>query len=215
MLQVKEKYECRHPVEEWKYDLRIRYYPKDFAILATEDAFSFDFLYRQVHIGLYIEKLPNFYYLTNFLLCYMYFLLHQVQMDYLLSDGPWDQELAVHLAGFQLHKIFCTQMGTEKKQGLENLDREGELEKYFPPSVILNAKRKALKRAIQHRFKKNAHMSERECILKFLSGVMSSWDFTVEKFSCELSVSAMFLFFILMLMFDETLILEFVFHLSD
>uniref|UniRef100_A0A8C7ZVT1 non-specific protein-tyrosine kinase n=1 Tax=Oryzias sinensis TaxID=183150 RepID=A0A8C7ZVT1_9TELE len=44
---VREKYEKKHPQEEWRYELRIRYFPKGYISHFCEDKPSLNYLYHQ------------------------------------------------------------------------------------------------------------------------------------------------------------------------
>ncbi|MEQ2158366.1 hypothetical protein GOODEAATRI_011560, partial [Goodea atripinnis] len=44
---VRERYEKQHPQEEWRYELRIRYFPKGYLSHFSEDKPSLNYLYHQ------------------------------------------------------------------------------------------------------------------------------------------------------------------------
>lgn len=50
MYQVQEKYLKKHPMCEWKFELRIRYVPTDLLDMHERDIVTFVYYYDQVKI---------------------------------------------------------------------------------------------------------------------------------------------------------------------
>ena len=48
MTQVRDRYEKRHPHNEWQYELRVRYVPRDMKELLEKDRVTFYYFYDQV-----------------------------------------------------------------------------------------------------------------------------------------------------------------------
>ncbi|XP_065332952.1 focal adhesion kinase 1 isoform X2 [Cloeon dipterum] len=160
MHQVQEKYERRHPTSEWRYELRVRYLPKKMSDLWEQDKVTF-----------------NYYY-------------DQVRNDYLSADLPTtlDHEVAVQLGCLHMRYYFSnmTNMSLEKKVNLEYLEREVGFSKFIPRSVLKTAKPKALRKSIQHYFKKYASLSEESLLFQFFDLLRGIYRFDEEKFSCDL-----------------------------
>ncbi|KAF4528011.1 hypothetical protein B566_EDAN002194 [Ephemera danica] len=160
MYQVQEKYEKRHPASEWRYELRVRYLPKRMTDLYEQDKVTF-----------------NYYY-------------DQVRFDYLSADLPTtlDHEIAVQLGCLQMRYYFInmTNMALDKKVNLEYLEREVGLHKFLPRSVLRAAKPKALRKLIQHYFKKFANLSEENLLFNFLDLLRGIYRYDEERFSCDL-----------------------------
>ena len=52
MTQVRERYEKRYPHNEWQYELRVRYVPRDMKELLEKDRVTFYYFYDQVSLRL-------------------------------------------------------------------------------------------------------------------------------------------------------------------
>ncbi|XP_022258022.1 focal adhesion kinase 1-like, partial [Limulus polyphemus] len=48
MYQVLEKYQSRHPADQWRYDLRVRYLPQDLREIFEKDRVTFQYFYEQI-----------------------------------------------------------------------------------------------------------------------------------------------------------------------
>ena len=48
MTQARERYEKHHPHNEWQYELRVRYVPRDMKELLEKDRVTFYYFYDQV-----------------------------------------------------------------------------------------------------------------------------------------------------------------------
>ncbi|XP_059485924.1 focal adhesion kinase 1 isoform X2 [Neocloeon triangulifer] len=160
MYQVQEKYERKHPTSEWRYELRVRYLPKKMSDLWEQDKVTF-----------------NYYY-------------DQIRHDYLSADLPTtlDHEVTVQLGCLQMRYYFInlTNMSLDKKVNLEYLEREVGFHKFLPRSVLKTAKPKALRKSIQHYFKKYASLSEESLLFQFFDLLRGIYRFDEERFSCDL-----------------------------
>lgn len=60
MQQVYEKYIKKHPSSEWRYELRVRYFPSSLQDLCERDNVTFYFYYDQVSGALVNGDTVNF-----------------------------------------------------------------------------------------------------------------------------------------------------------
>lgn len=160
MHQVQERFEKIHPLNEWRYELRIRYLPLNLNQLYEKDKVTF------------------------------YFYYDQVRNDYLSSEvgARIDQETAVQLCCLEIRNYFkdMPQIALDKKSNLEYLEREVGLQKFVPRAVLDAAKPKSLRKMIQAQFKRVAQLSEPECMFKFFDLLRTQYMFHQEKFVCTL-----------------------------
>lgn len=162
MQQVYEKYIKKHPSSEWRYELRIRYFPSSFQDLCEKDNVTF------------------------------YFYYDQVRQEYLSqSHLRIDQEIAVTLCCLEIRKYFkdMPQYALDKKSNFEYLEKEVGMHKFVPQSILNTIKSKSLRKNIQTQFKKYVTMSVDECMLKFLEILKVYYQFDQEKFQVELGSS--------------------------
>uniref|UniRef100_T1IYC0 non-specific protein-tyrosine kinase n=1 Tax=Strigamia maritima TaxID=126957 RepID=T1IYC0_STRMM len=172
MYQVHEKYESRHPQDEWRlenslvlvlgglmYELRIRYFPHNLHKLYEKDKFTF------------------------------YYLYDQIKCDYLKTDvNNVDPEIAVQLCCIEIRRFFKDMpiIALDKKSNFEYLEKEIGLHKFLPQSVLASMKPKTLRKSIQHHFKKFANLSEIECMFYFVDLLDSVKKCNQETFKCAL-----------------------------
>jgi len=64
--------------------------------------------------------------------------------------------------------------------------------KFLPRSVLKTAKPKALRKSIQHYFKKYASLSQESLLFQFFDLLRGIYRFDEERFSCDLGVSVTF-----------------------
>ncbi|CAH0551901.1 unnamed protein product [Brassicogethes aeneus] len=162
MQQVHEKYLKKHPNSEWRYDLRIRYLPKSLKELYDKDKVTFHYYYDQVKHDYYTE-------------------LHK----------KVEQEVAVQLCCLEIRKYFkdSPQNILDKKSSFEYLEREVGMQKFVPNSVLDKMKSKSLRKSIQSHFKKFSHMTDVECMFKFLEILKLHTNFDQERFRVDFGSS--------------------------
>ncbi|XP_078542806.1 focal adhesion kinase 1 isoform X3 [Lissotriton helveticus] len=159
---VREKYECAHPPEEWKYELRLRYLPKGFLNQFTEDKPTLNFFYQQV------------------------------KNDYMMEIADQvDQEIALKLGCLEIRRSYWEMRGNalEKKSNYEVLEKDVGLKRFFPKSLLDSVKAKTLRKLIQQTFRQFANLNREESILKFFEILSPVYRFDKECFKCALGSS--------------------------
>ncbi|KAL3288796.1 hypothetical protein HHI36_003230 [Cryptolaemus montrouzieri] len=162
MQQVYEKYIKKHPSSEWRYELRVRYFPSSLQDLCEKDNVTF------------------------------YFYYDQVRQDYLSHPHlRIDQDIAVQLCCLEIRKYFkdMPQIALDKKSNFEYLEKEVGMHKFVPQTILNTMKSKSLRKSIQAQFKKYVGLSVDECMLKFLEILKVYFQFNQEKFKVELGSS--------------------------
>ncbi|KAM4568259.1 focal adhesion kinase 1-like isoform 9-T9 [Fundulus diaphanus] len=159
---VRERYEKQHPQEEWRYELRIRYFPKGFLSHFSEDKPSLNYLY------------------------------HQVKSDYMqhLADQV-DQDVALKLGCLEIRRFFREMPGNalDKKSNYELLEKDVGLRRFFPKSLLDSLKAKTLRKQIQQTFKQFANLNDEQSIHKFFEIISPIYPFDKECFKCALGSS--------------------------
>ncbi|XP_041358012.1 focal adhesion kinase 1-like isoform X2 [Gigantopelta aegis] len=162
MYQVRQKYESKHPEEEWRYELRVRYLPKNFQELYSKDKVTF------------------------------YYLYDQVRNDYMRDIAEHiDHDIAVRLGCIEMRRFFkdMPQVALDKKSNFEYLEKEVGLKRFLPKSVIEGMKPKSLRKLIQQHFRNYAQLTESECVYKFFETLFTVRKFNHERFKCALGSS--------------------------
>ncbi|XP_057691522.1 focal adhesion kinase 1-like isoform X5 [Corythoichthys intestinalis] len=162
VCHVREKYEKQHPQEEWRYDLRMRYFPKGYLSHFSEDKPSLNYLY------------------------------HQVKSDYMqhIADQV-DQEVALKLGCLEIRRFFRDMPGNalDKKSNYELLEKDVGLRRFFPKSLLDSLKAKTLRKHIQQTFKQFANLNDEQSIHKFFEIISPIYHFDKECFKCALGSS--------------------------
>lgn len=141
MAKVQEKYLRKHPLSEWRFELKMRYFPANIQDLYARDKVTFVFFFDQIRS----EYLSN----TN---------IHI------------DQDAAVQLCCLEIRRYFIDlpQIALDKKSDFEYLERELGMQRFVPVKVLETFKPKTLRKSILASYKKYAHLNELECRFKFL-----------------------------------------------
>uniref|UniRef100_A0A3B3UDY2 Focal adhesion kinase 1 n=1 Tax=Poecilia latipinna TaxID=48699 RepID=A0A3B3UDY2_9TELE len=159
---VRERFEKQHPQEEWRYELRIRYFPKGYLSHFSEDKPSLNYLY------------------------------HQVKSDYMqhLADQV-DQDVALKLGCLEIRRFFREMPGNalDKKSNYELLEKDVGLRRFFPKSLLDSLKAKTLRKQIQQTFKQFANLNDEQSIHKFFEIITPIYPFDKECFKCALGSS--------------------------
>uniref|UniRef100_A0A3Q3GN67 Focal adhesion kinase 1 n=1 Tax=Kryptolebias marmoratus TaxID=37003 RepID=A0A3Q3GN67_KRYMA len=159
---VRERYEKQHPQEEWRYELRIRYFPKGYLSHFSEDKPSLNYLY------------------------------HQVKSDYMqqIADQV-DQDVALKLGCLEIRRFFREMPGNalDKKSNYELLEKDVGLRRFFPKSLLDSLKAKTLRKQIQQTFKQFANLNDEQSIHKFFEILSPIFPFDKECFKCALGSS--------------------------
>ncbi|XP_061772119.1 focal adhesion kinase 1-like isoform X2 [Nerophis ophidion] len=159
---VREKYEKQHPQEEWRYELRMRYFPKGYLSHFSEDKPSLNYLY------------------------------HQVKSDYMqhIADQV-DQDIALKLGCLEIRRFFREMPANalDKKSNYELLEKDVGLRRFFPKSLLDSLKAKALRKQIQQTFKQFANLNDEQSIHKFFEIISPIYHFDKECFKCALGSS--------------------------
>ncbi|XP_047217663.1 focal adhesion kinase 1-like isoform X9 [Girardinichthys multiradiatus] len=159
---VRERYEKQHPQEEWRYELRIRYFPKGYLSHFSEDKPSLNYLY------------------------------HQVKSDYMLHLADQvDQDVALKLGCLEIRRFFREMPGNalDKKSNYELLEKDVGLRRFFPKSLVDSLKAKTLRKQIQQTFKQFANLNDEQSIHKFFEIISPIYPFDKECFKCALGSS--------------------------
>ncbi|XP_067128351.1 LOW QUALITY PROTEIN: focal adhesion kinase 1-like [Centruroides vittatus] len=158
MYQVIEKYKSFNSLDEWRYELRVRYLLEDIHELFNKDKVTFQYFYEQV------------------------------KNDYLRLESGIDQDLALQLCCIEIRRFFkdMTHVALDKKSNFEYLERDVGLHKFLPSSVITGNKPKTLRKLIQGHFKKFSSLNETDCMFKFLELIGSVMKYDRETFKCAL-----------------------------
>ncbi|XP_062622322.1 focal adhesion kinase 1-like isoform X3 [Saccostrea cucullata] len=158
MYQVRQKYESSHPPEEWRYELRVRYLPKNIADLYTRDKVTFFYLYDQVRND------------------YMRDIAESIEPD-----------VAIRLGCIEMRRFFkdMPQVALDKKSNFEYLEKEIGFKRFLPKSVTDSMKSKNLRKLIQNHFKQYAQLKEHECVYKFFETLGTVNKFDQERFRCN------------------------------
>ncbi|KAK7887223.1 hypothetical protein WMY93_026844 [Mugilogobius chulae] len=159
---VREKYEKQHPQEEWRYELRMRYFPKGYLSHFSEDKPSLNYLY------------------------------HQVKSDYMLHIADQvDQDVALKLGCLEIRRFFREMPGNalDKKSNYELLEKDVGLRRFFPKSLLDSLKAKTLRKQIQQTFKQFANFNDEQSIHKFFEILTPIYRFDKECFKCALGSS--------------------------
>ncbi|XP_055084191.1 focal adhesion kinase 1-like isoform X4 [Periophthalmus magnuspinnatus] len=159
---VREKYEKQHPQEEWRYELRMRYFPKGYLSHFSEDKPSLNYLY------------------------------HQVKSDYMLHMADqMDQDVALKLGCLEIRRFFREMPGNalDKKSNYELLEKDVGLRRFFPKSLLDSLKAKTLRKQIQQTFKQFANFNDEQSIHKFFEILTPIYRFDKECFKCALGSS--------------------------
>uniref|UniRef100_A0A8C6WX95 Focal adhesion kinase 1 n=1 Tax=Neogobius melanostomus TaxID=47308 RepID=A0A8C6WX95_9GOBI len=159
---VREKYEKQHPQEEWRYELRMRYFPKGYLSHFSEDKPSLNYLY------------------------------HQVKSDYMLHMADQvDQDVALKLGCLEIRRFFREMPGNalDKKSNYELLEKDVGLRRFFPKGLLDSLKAKTLRKQIQQTFKQFANFNDEQSIHKFFEILTPIYRFDKECFKCALGSS--------------------------
>lgn len=159
MGEVRGKHEALYPADEWKYQLRVRYFPKDLRELYTRDKVTFFYLYDQV------------------------------KNDYLQHNSEKaDEDTAFRLGVLEMRRYFkdMPQIALDKKSNFEYIEKEVGLTKFIPKDVLDNMKSKVLRKTIHGYFKQYASLSEVECCYTFFEILSKLHRFDLESFRCSL-----------------------------
>ncbi|XP_047667802.1 focal adhesion kinase 1 isoform X7 [Tachysurus fulvidraco] len=159
---VRERYERRHPQDEWRYELRIRYLPKSFLKQFTEDPPALNYFY------------------------------HQVRSDYMMEAADQvDQDVALKLGCLEIRRFFREMPGNalDKKSNYELLEKDVGLRRFFPKSLLDSVKPKSLRKSIQQTFKLFANLNDEQSIVKFFEILSPIYRFDKECFKCALGSS--------------------------
>lgn len=157
--EVRGKHEALYPADEWKYQLRVRYFPKDLKELYTRDKVTF------------------------------FYLFDQVKNDYLQHNSEKaDEDTAFRLGVLEMRRYFkdMPQIALDKKSNFEYIEKEVGLTKFIPKAVLENMKSKLLRKTIHGYFKQYAHLSEVECCYTFFDILSKLHRFELESFRCSL-----------------------------
>ncbi|XP_015917953.1 focal adhesion kinase 1 [Parasteatoda tepidariorum] len=158
VLQVVQKFQALLSIDEWRYELRVRYLPSDLRELYEKDKVTFHYFYEQV------------------------------KNDYLKLKCNLDQELALQLCCIEIRRFFkdLSHIALDKKSNFEYLERDVGLHKFLPAAVITAHKPKTLRKLMQSHMKKFVSLSEVDCMFKFLRLVHPVLLYDREIFKCAL-----------------------------
>ncbi|KAK6488665.1 protein-tyrosine kinase 2-beta-like isoform X1 [Huso huso] len=157
---VEQKYERLHVEAEWRYDLRIRYIPDNYAEKFKTDKTTLIYFYLQVRSD------------------YMQYCASKV------SDG-----MALQLGCLEIRR-FCKDMSQnalEKKSNFELLEKDVGLDLFFPKQLQDGYKAKQFRKMIHQTFLQYSTLNEEQCIMKFFDTFSNFSNFDEEVYPCELA----------------------------
>lgn len=157
--EVRSQHEALYPADQWKYQLRVRFFSKDYKELFKKDKVTFFYLYDQVKND-YLEH----------------------------ASESAEEDTAFRLGVLEMRRYFkdMPQIAMEKKSNFEYIEKEIGLTKFIPKSVLDNMKGKVLRKTIHGYFKQYSTLSEEECCYKFFTILSKIWKFDLENFRCSL-----------------------------
>lgn len=99
--------------------------------------------------------------------------------------------MAVQLCCLEIRKYFkdSPQNVLEKKSSFEYMEREVGMQKFVPSSILEKMKSKSLRKSIQSHFKKYAHLTDVECMFKFLEILKMHTNYDQERFRVDFGSS--------------------------
>ncbi|KAK9511292.1 hypothetical protein O3M35_005872 [Rhynocoris fuscipes] len=160
MAQVVERFDQLYPLSEWKYELRIRFVPKDLQDLFEKDRIT----------------------------CFYYY--DQVRNEYLKHEASQkiDLDLAINIATLCIKHHFrdTPQFNLEKKSNLEYLEKEVGLQRFIPLKLFEAQKPKTIRKCLQAQFKKVLTLNEKETLMKFFEYVSQVYPYDQESYQCSL-----------------------------
>ncbi|CAL9698465.1 unnamed protein product [Knipowitschia caucasica] len=159
ITELTQRYERHHLEAEWRYDLRIRYIPKDFLEKFKEDRTTMLYLYQQVRSDYMLNYASR------------------------VSDG-----MALQLGCLEIRRFYkdMNPNGLEKKSNFELLEKDVGLDLFFPSELLSSMKSKQLRKLILQTFQSYSTLDQDQCIRKFFSTLSQCYDFTQERFACQL-----------------------------
>lgn len=157
--ELTQRYEQHHLEAEWRYDLRIRYIPKDFMERFKDDRTSMVYFYQQVRSDYMINYASK------------------------VSDG-----MALQLGCLEIRRFYkdMNPNGLEKKSNFELLEKDVGLDLFFPSELIHSMKSKQLRRLIVQTFQGYSTLNQDQCVSRFFSTLSQCYDFSTESFCCTL-----------------------------
>lgn len=157
--ELTQRYEQQHLEAEWRYDLRIRYIPKDFMESFRDDRTTMLYFYQQVRSDYMLNYASK------------------------VSDG-----MALQLGCLEIRRFYkdMNPNGLEKKSNFELLEKDVGLDLFFPSELINSLKPKQLRRLILQTFQGYSTLGQEQCMAKFFSTLSQCYDFTQESFACQL-----------------------------
>uniref|UniRef100_UPI00358E6B7E focal adhesion kinase 1-like isoform X2 n=1 Tax=Myxine glutinosa TaxID=7769 RepID=UPI00358E6B7E len=159
VASVREKYESWHPPEDWRYELRMRYFPKSHLDVFSQDKATFAYLY------------------------------HQVRHDYMNEFAERvDQDTALQLGCLEIRRCYreMPQMALDKKSNFELLEKDMGLLRFFPKQLLDYVKSKSLRRMIHQTFRQYAGYTEEQCMMRFFEIFSFTSHFDQEHYKCGL-----------------------------
>ncbi|KAJ0009663.1 hypothetical protein NQD34_001365 [Periophthalmus magnuspinnatus] len=165
--ELTQRYEQHHLEAEWRYDLRIRYIPKDFMDKFKDDPTTMLYFYQQVRSDYMVNYASK------------------------VSDG-----MALQLGCLEIRRFYkdMNPNGLEKKSNFELLEKDVGLDLFFPIELINSMKArnsspglpKQLRRLILQTFQGYSTLGQEQCMAKFFSTLSQCYCFTQESFACQL-----------------------------
>ncbi|XP_055020013.1 protein-tyrosine kinase 2-beta-like [Boleophthalmus pectinirostris] len=158
--ELTQRYEQHHLEAEWRYDLRIRYVPKDFMEKFKDDRTTMLYFYQQVRSDYMLNYASK------------------------VSDG-----MALQLGCLEIRRFYkdMNPNGLEKKSNFELLEKDVGLDLFFPTELINSMKPKQLRRLVIQTFQGYSTLSQDQCMTKFFSTLSQCYDFTQERYACQLA----------------------------
>lgn len=159
MHQVIDKYCKKLGVNDWRFEMRVRYLPSNLQELCEKDKVTFHYYYDQVR---------NDYLNTN-------------------MNATMEQDVAIQLCCLMIRYFFkdMPQVALDKKSNLEYLEREVGLHKFLPRAILDAVKAKQLRKLIQTQFKKVSSLTEQDCMFKFFEILHAHYRYDQELFRVD------------------------------
>ncbi|XP_076804067.1 focal adhesion kinase 1-like isoform X3 [Clavelina lepadiformis] len=159
MEEVKEKYHNEHPMDECRYELRVRYLPKNLQELHDRDRATFSFYYEQVFCD------------------YLQVIAEKIESD-----------TSVKLGCLELRRFYKDMPKDvfDKKSNFELLEKDVGLRKFFPQCVIESYRTRDLRKTVTKEFKAVAGFTGEQCVFRFFEILKRITRFDQEMYKCAL-----------------------------
>lgn len=145
----------RLPLDDWKFELKLKILPKTPQHLCSKDKFAYLYLYEQV--------------------------LHRYLDD---SELKIDNDTAIKLGCLELRRFYrdLPQIALSRPENFKILEKEIGLQKFFRKSVLHSVKAKNLRKSVLQYFKEYEGLTDEGCVDRFFALVSKYMSYDMEVF---------------------------------